>query len=364
MIKLIIISLLIIQGILVRGQEVTLAVGSKTPKLYIQEWIKGKSVQEFERGKVYLVEFSAISCTPCRNAIPHLSQLAEKYKEKLEVISIYTWESNPKNVKDLRYVGNVKKFIKNMGDKISFTVATDVPQQYSFEKWGKASGKNGIPAMFLVDESGRLVWTGGIGELDKILEAHFLQNKSWEQIKGMTDKQAEKDAKINAAIDRIFAQKRSGEMQPAIASMDSLLALYPKSFYYYWKFELLKGVDDDKAYECLQQVLDQNLPNYDWFHLIDESYSGAKKPNYTIAHEIADRAIQQAETNKIKAFALIAKTRIYYNQGDLQSAIECCSKALETAKKDTTDPAELKYFEDNLKAYKDYQEKGKSKSKS
>jgi thiol-disulfide isomerase/thioredoxin len=358
---LIITILLVVQIVAVKSQEIILKPGSQAPQLYIQEWIKGKPVQKFKSGKVYLVEFSGVGCTPCRNAIPHLSQLANKYRAQLEVISIYTLESNRDDVRDLRYVSNVKKFIKTMGDKISFSVATDVPQQYSFGKWVKASGKMGIPAMFLVDENNRLAWTGSIGELDEILDAKFVKNKSWDEIKEITDRNTGSKS-IGAAIDSLFKQKERGEIKTAITSIDSLIALYPKKTKFYsFKFMILKGVDDDKAYECLQYILDQNPPNYDWFHLILESCEGFKKPNYAIAHEIADRAIQQGETDNIKAMALAQKAFIYNYQGDLQNAFDCSTKALQLAKKGATDPSGLKYFEDMLEHYKEMLQKQKSK---
>src|SRR5687768_5815604 len=65
----------------------TLIVGDPAPPIAVRKWIKGDPVTNFQPGKVYVVEFWATWCGPCQAAMPHLSELARKYKGKAEVIS-------------------------------------------------------------------------------------------------------------------------------------------------------------------------------------------------------------------------------------------------------------------------------------
>ncbi|MHC5000481.1 MAG: TlpA disulfide reductase family protein, partial [Planctomycetota bacterium] len=44
-------------------------------------YVKGDSVT-FEEGKVYVVEFWATWCPPCKDSIPHLTDVQKQFKDK------------------------------------------------------------------------------------------------------------------------------------------------------------------------------------------------------------------------------------------------------------------------------------------
>jgi len=140
----------------------TLKVGAPAPKLSTGKWVQGEPVNEFQRGKTYLVEFWATWCGPCRVSIPHLNEIHSKYKDKgLVVIGQDCWEQ------DDSLVG---PFVKRMGDKMTYRVALDDKQDSEkgkmAENWMTASGRNGIPSAFLVDTKGKIAWIGHPMELN------------------------------------------------------------------------------------------------------------------------------------------------------------------------------------------------------
>ena len=59
-------------------------IGSKAPQLQIEHWVKGKPVDlaKADDKKIHIIEFWATWCGPCRDSIPHLTKLQEKYKGK------------------------------------------------------------------------------------------------------------------------------------------------------------------------------------------------------------------------------------------------------------------------------------------
>ncbi len=58
-----------------------LTIGDTAPPIDIAHWIKGDKIEEFESGKVYVMEFWATWCGPCRASMPHLSKLQEQYTD-------------------------------------------------------------------------------------------------------------------------------------------------------------------------------------------------------------------------------------------------------------------------------------------
>lgn len=77
------------------------------------------AIQTFEKGKVYVVEFWATWCKPCIAAMPHLSALARKYKDKVAVLGIDIYEKNTTSIE------KVKAFVDSMGDRMGYHVAID-----------------------------------------------------------------------------------------------------------------------------------------------------------------------------------------------------------------------------------------------
>ncbi|HVM49951.1 MAG TPA: TlpA disulfide reductase family protein [Candidatus Acidoferrum sp.] len=152
---------------LARAAEPTLKVGDPAPRLLTGKWVQGEPVNDFEKGKAYLVEFWATWCGPCRASIPHVNELYQKYKDKgLVVIGQNCWERDDKLV---------APFVKKMGDKMTYRVALDDKSTDSkgamAKAWMAAAGRRGIPSAFLVDTKGRIAWIGHPMQLkDSIIE--------------------------------------------------------------------------------------------------------------------------------------------------------------------------------------------------
>ena len=77
--------------VLAHGQGRTyLNIGDKAPELKPAKWLKGTPVANFAKGKVYVVEFWATWCGPCKENIPHLTEMAKKYAGKFKQIPLST----------------------------------------------------------------------------------------------------------------------------------------------------------------------------------------------------------------------------------------------------------------------------------
>ena len=134
-------------------------LGQPAGSLQGLQWVKGEPVQ-LQQGKVYVVEFWATWCPPCRASIPHLTELQKQFKDK--GVTIVGISNETADV--------VKPFVSNMAEKMDYTVAVDADGQVS-KKYMAAFGIGGIPHAFIVDKDGKLAWHGHpMAQMDSVLE--------------------------------------------------------------------------------------------------------------------------------------------------------------------------------------------------
>lgn len=128
-----------------------LGVGDAAPSLSIKDWIKGTPVDLKKAGpdEVFVVEFWATWCGPCRTSMPHMSEMQERFKEK--GVTFIGVSSEKKST--------VEKFLENGYDeKMRYTVALDDKRQTS-KDWMVAAKQSGIPCAFVV-KGGKIQWIG------------------------------------------------------------------------------------------------------------------------------------------------------------------------------------------------------------
>lgn len=157
-----------------KDSSITRNMGDPAPQLRVKDWIKGTPVTSFEKGKLYVVEFWATWCGPCIAAMPHLSGLARKYKNKVTFSAISVLEdrgtkgSTPEKL---------KAFVDGMGNKMDFNVASE-DTSFTVHDWLKAFHQEFIPVSFVIDRQGRVAWTGNTFDLDTALKK--IMNNTWD----------------------------------------------------------------------------------------------------------------------------------------------------------------------------------------
>ena len=142
-----------------RNPSATARNGDPAAPLDGLSFVKGNPVK-IEPGTIYVVEFWATWCPPCRESIPHLTAVAAQYKDKGVVVVGISEEKE----------SVVKPFVEQRGDQMGYRVAID-PTGAVGDGYMKAFGQKGIPHAFLVDASGKIAWHGHpMSDLDKAID--------------------------------------------------------------------------------------------------------------------------------------------------------------------------------------------------
>lgn len=233
-------------------------IGKPPPPFNITKWVKGEPLTEFPKGKVYVVDFWATWCGPCKAAIPHLSRLAQDHKGKIEVIGVSISERQ-KDKADLSYVEGVQKFVDKMGERMDYRVAVDTPDKVMHTTWFIPTGTGGIPTAYIIDTNGLVAWTGiGAPEtIERISLAVLAGTFDAKQEADRVEKE-EAEAKQRAQNDIEAARKANegkpekfpgyrdamsrGDSSAALAALDAAFKADPTSETsgaYQWKFMLL-----------------------------------------------------------------------------------------------------------------------------
>ena len=178
-----------------------LSIGSKAPIPEISDFVRGEKPTFFEPGKVYVIEFWATWCPPCRQSMPHLTKLAEDMKSKGVVIV---------GVSDEK-VETVRTFLEKdeWKQKARYTLATD-PDRSTHKAYMEASGQGGIPTAFIVKE-GVVQWIGHPMEMDAPLA---------KIVDGTWDPKTAKQTFEDAVAEEMKAMGRQNDMTKAIDSKD------------------------------------------------------------------------------------------------------------------------------------------------
>ncbi len=132
------------------NKQVKLSNLGRAPEFVgLTNWFNSKELKLKElQGQVVLVDFWTYSCINCIRTLPYVTALYEKYKDKgLIVVGVHTpefaFEKEPANV--LKALGR---------HNINYPVALD----NNYDTW-RAYANRYWPAKYLVDQSGKIVYT-------------------------------------------------------------------------------------------------------------------------------------------------------------------------------------------------------------
>ena len=317
-----------------------LMVGDSPPALTVSKWIKGTPVKEFEKGKVYVVEFWATWCGPCKVSIPHITELQKKVGDKAQFIGVSVWES-----KDT--LPTVEKFVEEWGAKMDYTIAMDKLPEGADQgrdgamalSWMRDSGAPGIPTAFIIDKDSKVAWIGHPMTIDKPLEQVI--DGTWDANAYAIEysKGKEKDAKMAAANKKVADAIKAKDWGAAFEAVDEMAAGagYPEAFVISRKFNILfmNKKDYDGAYAFARKNLDKLTSKEDAMTLngmawvIVDPMAKPEKMDLDLALAMATKSVELSDRKDWASLDTLA--RVHFLKGDKAKALEIQKEAISIA---------------------------------
>ncbi len=331
----------LVLGVAAAAQAVgSLSLGASAPALNVATWVKGKPIKGFEKGKVYVVEFWATWCGPCKQSIPHLTELAKKYNGKATFTGVSVWEKNAPKGEYKTYTEKVQAFVKDWGAKMDYNVAADDEKGIMADTWMKAAEQNGIPTAFVIDKDGKIAWIGHpMGDLDRVVGE--VVDGSY-NLQAEMKKQADAKAASEAMMSKVkpFLTLMNAKKYPeAVEAMDKAFAEDEQLERGYGaaKFFALCQYDGAKA-SAYGKHLALDIYNGDpggvnsvaW-PLVDDA-KPVKGADVKVAIEIGEVGMSKLKDGDPQAAFLIDTVAYaYFKDGQIDKAIALQEKALKAA---------------------------------
>lgn len=307
-----------------------LSIGDNAPSISVDHWVKGDSIDGFEDGQVYVMEFWATWCGPCVSSMPHLSGLQDEHGDSVKIIGVSS-EKELDTVTEFLAETNSRDNKLN-DDRMRYTVAVD-PDRSTYASYMEAAGQNGIPTAFIINEDGKVAWIGHPMGMDEPLAE--VVSGTWDLAAAAEafQKEQKQDMEMMAFSMTLRNASENEDWDGYIEAIDSFTAEYGENPQLAnMKFNaLLTGKQDTNAAYALAEEIVQA----DWDHanalnamawgIVDETPSEFQ--NLDFALKVANRACEL--TDYKDSMILDTLARCYWEMGDRYKAIAWQEKAVE-----------------------------------
>lgn len=339
----------------------TLKIGDPAPPITVETWVRGIPLKNFEKGKVYVVDFWATWCGGCIASFPHLSAIADKHKENVRFLSVDSYELDVLK-KGGNPVSAVKAFLETpQGKRLSVDVSVDRDSSM-FSRWIKPLRRRGFPTTFVIDQQGKLAWIDvNLDNLDWVLQQ--VVAKKWDLNKAASIME-QKDA-IEDKFFLTFQEKdqvtKKKKYQEILNACESLEKQYPdrKDAAAFYKVMALSELDKKRVPLQLEEMASNPLSRY--INLDDAAglilrRTDLTKRDYAAIAKVQERLLLNEHNGTgrggktVRVYEELAKT--YSSLGMFKKAVENQQNAIDIAKQEKVSANQLKKLNTTLSKYK------------
>lgn len=353
--------------------------GDPAPALGVSGWLKGDAVGAFEPGKTYVVMLIATWTPMFREGISGLNGVNRRLTErgaKLVVVSVH---ENSRTA--------AQTFTKLRGHGIEFSFGVDevpappagTPDDRDWAArhgrtavaWLRASGRDTLPAAYIVDGQGRVAWFGHPtyprGELEEAVRLLVAGELTPEKSVEITRWYQQRQQRLEAAEAKLRTSSARRDYVTACEAVSELIEIaepQERSALYALRMQyLLTHLGDEKGAKKMGTDAlegphkgDPHVLNAVAWTMMDAV--GIAKRDYALAQRLAEEADRLTEHKYGPIVGTLA--RALFEQGKLDEAIEKQTRAIELQREvvganpdHANQKALLGIMEDSLRRYKE-----------
>jgi thiol-disulfide isomerase/thioredoxin len=339
---------------------VSLRIGDPAPPIKVQTWVRGQPVTKFNKGKVYVLDFWATWCGGCIVSFPHISAIAEKYKDRAIFTSIDTYEEVSGKVPDP--VAKVADFLKTpQGKNLKLDVCIDGNSKTMWDAWINPLRRSGLPTTFVIDQEGKIAWIDvNLDHLSWVLDQ--VLDQKWDRKKAaaiMEKKDAIEDLMFKAL--RSKGDDRKKAWQETLTASEAFEKQFPDrtDACAFFKFMAWLDLDTSKLPDLLEKMAADPLCRY--INLRDAAglslrRNDLSKRDYLAIAKVQERLLLNEFPGagnggkSISAYQQLAST--YDKAGELAKAATSIEKAIEMASLQKASADQIKALQETLDKYK------------
>lgn len=296
----------------------SLGIGDAAPPLAIAEWVMGEPIEQLTSGQVYVVEFWATWCPPCRTSMPHISDLQTQYGDEVQFVGVTR--------EDLETVQGFLEQEQSEGktwnEVVTYRLALDQDSTMS-QTYMQAAGQGGIPTAFIVGADGVVEWIGHPMSMEEPLAK--IVSGDWDRAAAIAEFEQEK--RRDELLASLNGHVRAQEWDEALALIDEFETTEGTTVTQYRMAVLQMAGRTEEAGALNAKLVDEAWDDSAALNEIAWGIAIGRAPgDMELAQRAAERAVELSPED---ASILDTLARVYYEQGDLEKAIEYQKQAVE-----------------------------------
>jgi tetratricopeptide (TPR) repeat protein len=297
-----------------------LQTGEKAVKIKIGSWLKngpvefkfGEKVPENQKNDLYVLVLWGTWSPACRQSVPMLVHLQNKYSSKgMHIIAVSRESRN-----------TVEKFLEEF-PQINYAVATDDQSLTTLSFLGESRL---LPRIYIINTENKIIWDGEIADLSMTLEDIY---------KGSYN--ADTHKLISGLQQKLEVSLRSGNNKEIVKLTDQILQIDPNNGFAIRMrmFNYENNHQIEKAWEFLNSRINQT-PHNTMLYFIKIDFISRFTQYTKYAAELAEQIHNNFQKNPriLNSMAWGFLTRFPFEGELLKPTSKCIKRALELTEKD------------------------------